>query len=899
MNNLEFNFSEASFNRLFPFYILIDNSLSIENFGKGLAKLCPEIKNSMIFIDCFTIKRPHLAKTTFQEIINIGNQLVVIESLNNDITLRGQFEQINNSLLFVGSPWFNSMDQVIEKKLTLHDFAIHDPLIDLLHVLKNSENTSQELKELLKTINDQKNKLKKDQEELNRLSLVASINKNGVVFTKSDGMIFWCNDAFLNQTGYSREEVIGRNPIEVGQCEFTDIGTMRMMTDLFFKGKPFEVELIHGKKDGSYFWTRTTGQPLLNPKGEVIQYYAIIEDISEQKQSSIKLIESENRLATLILNLETAMLLEDENRKIVLSNKKFCAMFGMDIEPEFLIGLDCSNSAEESKKFFKSPEKFVKRIDAILKEKKAVHHEELELVDGRFFERSFIPIYKDGNYNGHLWTYDDITLKKRYDESLEIEKNKYQSIIANMNLGLIEVDLNDTITLANKSFTEISGYSYEELISKKASDLLLTVKGQEIINSKNELRTQGVTDSYEVKVINKKGEKRNWLISGAPNYDFNGNVIGSIGIHLDITEQKEQEEQLYLLSLIAEKNINAVVIADAEGNIEWANTSFLKMSGFAMEELVGKNPGKLLQGAETNPETVRYLKEKISNGLPFNCEIINYSKTGKKYWVSIRGQALYNKKNEIVKFFAIQEDITSKKHLEEQQEELVENLAKSNKELEDYAQIVSHDLKSPLRSIHSLITWIKEDNDKEFNDKTLKYLSMVENKVEKMDHLIEGILTYSKIDKVNLISEQVNTYEIVQNIINIIHIPAHIKVIVANDLPVIKADRFRIQQLFQNIISNAVSYNDKPNGTIQIDWKMQDNNYLFSIKDNGPGIAKKNHEKIFQIFQSLNNNSKSTGLGLSIVKKIIDTYNGTIWIESEIGQGTTFYFTIPRQHGAT
>lgn len=996
MDRLKFNFSEDGFNRLFPFYILIDDTLKIKEFGKSLGKICPQIENSFSFVDCFEISRPHLENPTFHELVFNSNQLSVIKCKKSEISLRGQFELVNNSLLFVGSPWFQSMHQVVEKKLTLHDFALHDPLLDLLHVLNNQENTSKELKELLTTINNQKNKLKqankeihdialfptqnpdpliridtngnllkrnpaaeklssfvydgihyetedffkfiitkidldkerfifetqtdgkdfsfvckslkddgyvniygrditeqkKAQEELNRLSLVASSNENGIVFTQPDGKIFWCNEAYTKHSGYSKEEILGKTPIEIGFVEETDKDELKKMTSSFFKGQPFDVELKHGRKDGSSFWSKTKGQPIFDQNGKVTQFFAMIEDITKEKQSSTKLIESENRLSSLIVNLETAILLEDENRKILVANKKFCSMFGMEIDPSELKGMDCSNSAEESKRFFKLPDTFVNRITAILKKKEPVYNEELELVDGRVFERSFIPIIKDDKYDGHLWTYDDVTLQKRYDESLQIEKEKYRSIIANMNLGLLEVDKNDVITLANKSFTDISGYTLDELIGKKASDLFLTNESKELVKSKNTIREEGKTDSYEVKVIDKLGKKRNWLISGAPNYDISGKVIGSIGIHLDITEQKEQEEKLYLLSLIAEKNINAVIIADAHGKIEWANTSFIDMSGYSMEEIIGQKPGHLLQGEETNLETINYMRDRIAKGLPFNCEIINYSKQGKKYWVGIQGQALYNKKGEIVKFFAIEENVTKKKELEQQREFLVDSLAKSNKELEDYAAIVSHDLKSPLRSIHSLISWIKEDNDKEFNEQTTQYLTMIEGKVEKMDHLIEGILTYAKIDKVDVVSEKVNTQEVIQNIINIIHIPNHISVTITNNLPIVDADRFRVQQLFQNLISNAVNYIDKPNGIVEVSCSEEPKHFIFSIKDNGPGIAQENQEKIFKIFQSLEKSEKSTGLGLSIVKKIVDNYNGKIWIESEIGKGTTFFVQL-------
>jgi PAS domain S-box-containing protein len=892
MKDLGFEFDENSFNKLFPFYILIDSNLKIKGFGKSLAKTFPSIKKNDNFTSIFEVKRPFLENPDADGLKAIFDQLVVISTKNDSVDLRGQFQEHNGSILFVGSPWFVSMNQVREKKLTLHDFAFHDPLLDLLHVLKTQEITTQELKELLIKINNQKKDLKRDQEELNRLSLVASVNENGIVFTKPDGVIFWCNDAYLKLTGFSQEEIIGKTPIEVGKCELTNKEELKKMTVPFFEGEMFDVELVHGRKDGSCFWTKTKGQPILDSDGNVVQYFAMIEDVTEKKDADFKLIESEDRLSFLILNLQTGIILEDENRKLLLANKKFCSMFDFEEEPDTLVGMDCSNSIEDSKRFFKNPESYVERLNSIFKQNEPVYNEELELVDGRFFERSYIPVFRNGIYKGNLRSYVDITIKRKHEEILRNEKEKYSNIIANMNLGLLEVDQNDAITLANQSFCAISGYNPEDLVGKKASSLLLSEESIKLIESKNALRTKGVTDSYEVQVKNKKGENRYWLISGAPNYDVNGNTIGSIGIHLDITEQKEQEERLYLLSLIAEKNINSVVICDIEGRIEWVNSSFEKMSGYTNQEVVGIKPGYLLQGKETNPETINYLKNQISKGQPFNCEVINYSKSGEKYWVKIQGQALYNKKGEIVRFFAIEENISNKKFLENQREELVKNLAKTNKELEDYAQIVSHDLKSPLRSIHSLISWIKEDSDKAFGEQTLQYFSMIESKVEKMDHLIQGILTYSKIDKEELVKENVNTHHVIQSIIDIIHIPKHISINIKNQLPTLRADRYRIQQLFQNIIGNAVNYIENEQGLVEISSEEFKDYYVFAIKDNGVGIAKEHHKKIFNTFQSYTKSEHSTGLGLSIVKKVVDAYKGEIWVESELGQGSTFFVKL-------
>ncbi|QYS88011.1 sensor histidine kinase [Flavobacterium davisii] len=163
-----------------------------------------------------------------------------------------------------------------------------------------------------------------------------------------------------------------------------------------------------------------------------------------------------------------------------------------------------------------------------------------------------------------------------------------------------------------------------------------------------------------------------------------------------------------------------------------------------------------------------------------------------------------------------------------------------------------------------------------------------------MDHLIQGILTYSKIDTLENVYEEVNTNEIIQNIIQIIHIPENVKVTIANVLPIIQADQYRIQQLFQNLISNAVTYIDKPQGQVIVDYKDNNDSHLFSISDNGPGIAPENQDKIFTIFQSFTKHEKSTGIGLSIVKKIIENYKGEIWLKSQENIGTTFFIKIPK-----
>ncbi|PQJ20134.1 sensor histidine kinase [Nonlabens tegetincola] len=228
----------------------------------------------------------------------------------------------------------------------------------------------------------------------------------------------------------------------------------------------------------------------------------------------------------------------------------------------------------------------------------------------------------------------------------------------------------------------------------------------------------------------------------------------------------------------------------------------------------------------------------------------------------------------------------------EEQQNLLNNLEARNQELSDYAHMVSHDLKSPLRSIDTLSSWLQEDYKNSLDATGQQHLDTVRENVLKMDNLIDGILQYSSIDKHNSDFYDVHPNKIISEIINSIVVPENIKLVV-NELPVIKGDTYRVRQLFQNLITNAITYNDKEQGYIEIGYNNSEKG-MFYIKDNGIGIDKKYHQKIFKTFEKLENKKGSSGIGLSIVNKIIEYYNGQIWIESEPGIGTTFFFTLPK-----
>ncbi len=269
------------------------------------------------------------------------------------------------------------------------------------------------------------------------------------------------------------------------------------------------------------------------------------------------LIGSDSRMSVLMNNIKSGILFENEHQKVVLANKVFCEMFDIQLQPEAMVGMDYKGGAEQNKHLFENPDFYEQRIAQILKQRVPVYSDALFLTDGRTIERDYIPIIVQDKYKGHLWMYNDVTARKRQEKAVKIQVEKYRNIIANMNLGLIEVDQNDLILSVNDIFCDISGYHQNELLGQKSVQILRSKVNEKIIEKKIKLKEHGLIDIVQMPILDKKGEEHWWLMSDAPNYDDEGNLIGSIGIHMDISEQKQMEKDLEIARQKAEDSSKA------------------------------------------------------------------------------------------------------------------------------------------------------------------------------------------------------------------------------------------------------------------------------------------------------------------------------------------------------
>jgi len=483
-----------------------------------------------------------------------------------------------------------------------------------------------------------------------------------------------------------------------------------------------------------------------------------------------------------------------------------------------------------------------------------------------------------------------IAERKKTGEKLQLFRDLIDR--SNDNVFVIEPKWGRFLDVNNKA-CETLGYTQEELLNMSVKDIDETIpddsdwtehikevrkKGYIVLESRHKHK-DSTTFPVEINVKLITQEKEEFIIAVAR----------------DITERKQAAEKL-----AAERNKLQAIMAVIEGGITIQDREYniIYQNRFLEDKFggLGEKCYRVYEG-----------KEKVCEGCPVEKAFRDGTfYTAERKVVMPNGEIVYwdntaspimDAAGEVVSCVELARDITERKRVEERQDELLEKVERINKELKDFAYIVSHDLKAPLRGIKTLADWLSTDYADRLDDKGREQMSLLGNRVDRMHNLIDGVLEYSRIGRTEEKPVQVNLNDLIPTIIDTIAPPENIAITIENELPVIKCDQTRILQIFQNLLSNAIKYMDKPQGQIRISCVEEDGFWRFSVADNGPGIEEKHFDKIFQIFQTLSprDEFESTGVGLSVVKKIVELYGGKIWVESKAGEGSTFFFTLPKQ----
>lgn len=367
----------------------------------------------------------------------------------------------------------------------------------------------------------------------------------------------------------------------------------------------------------------------------------------------------------------------------------------------------------------------------------------------------------------------------------------------------------------------------------------------------------------------------------------------------EIAERKKAENALRIekayLEQLFDNSPEAIVMVDNEGGILRINKEFTKMFGYKIDEVFGTTIDTVVVPREFYDEAV-LITSRVKQKHSDTFETVRQCKDGSLINVSIIGTPVIVGRKQVA-VYGIYRDITKRVQAEERRAQLLAEIEHANQELKDFAYIVSHDLKAPLRGMGSLIDWLATDYGDKFDDDGRELLRLLSSRARRMNDLIDGILQYSRVGRIHEEKVEIDLNQLVGEVIESIVPPQHISVAIEGRLPTITGERTRMEQIFQNLIGNAVKYMDKPQGKVSVGCVSENGRLEFHVSDNGPGIEQKYFNKIFQIFQTLSprDDVESTGIGLTLVKKIVEMYGGRIWIESEVGKGSTFKFVLPRK----
>ncbi|HWR90568.1 MAG TPA: PAS domain S-box protein, partial [Dissulfurispiraceae bacterium] len=492
-------------------------------------------------------------------------------------------------------------------------------------------------------------------------------------------------------------------------------------------------------------------------------------------------------------------------------------------------------------------------------------------------------------------------IERKQSDELRLSEERFRSLSDSSPIGIFQTDTKGLCLYTNARWRELSGLAPEDCLGEGWVNAIHPEDRHRVSEEWNRSVTEGRDFSLPFRFRSPEGTVRWVHARAAPIRTADGKIVGYVGTDEDITERKKAEDALWesrrVLQLVLDTIPVRVFWKDRESRYLGCNRTFLKDAGLSsQEEITGKNDFELAwrDEAEIYRADDRLVMEKELPKLAY--EEPQTFQSGMRGWLRTSKVPLHDETGTVIGVLGTYEDITERKLAEARQVQLIKDLERANRELDEFAHIVSHDLKAPLRAIASLADWIVAEYADRLDDQGREKMMILMNRVIRLHDLVDAVLRYSRAVRGSEEPSEVDLNRVIPSIIDMLSPPTHITIRVEGEMPRIICDRTRIEQVFQNLLSNALEFMDKRRGDIRIRCSSENDHWKFSVSDNGPGIEERDLFRIFRIFETSgsHDDAGSTGIGLAVVKKIVEMHGGSVWAESRLGSGSAFFFTFPK-----
>lgn len=825
----------------FPFHLALDRELKLIQAGSTLRRICPDLESGVRLSEVFRAIRPE-GSMSAEWVRRNKLRFFLLEHLQSKLQLRGEFVPLPDSdtLLFLGSPWFTDAAEISSFGLGFEDFAIHDSVVDLLQVFQASKMALADAKKLAAKLTTQRAELRAANERLGqqeaetrKLALIAARTDNAVVLTDATGATVWVNEGFTRLTGYTIEEVLGKKPGAILQGPGTDQKIGRRMGERIRAGESFSEEILNYGKDGRSYWVAIEVQPIHNDAGQLTNFMAIETDITARRAA-------QQRLA---IQFEVSRVLAEASN-LAAAVPRLLQTVGENLG--WQVG-QLWRAAGDQLRFSEVWHPPTVSVAEFVSTSRTTNFSRNEGLPGR--------VWGSGNA---VWI-SDVTQEASFPRKTVAVKEGLRGAFA------FPILIRGGI------------WGVMEFFSRKIEE------PDEAL-----LRTFAIV----------------------------GSQIGQFIVRREAEEALRDTNTLQ--QAILEGANYSIISTTPDGIIKTFNSAAERMLGYTSEEVVGRATPALfhdlnevcMRAAELTQELGREVRAgfevfvaKAKLGKPDEREWSYLPKNGNRFHVLLSVTALFDERGKVAGYLGVASDITERKRIAGELVKAKEAAEAANLAKSEFLATISHELRTPLTSIRGFLQTLIADQDMPTPSRQ-EFLTVIHDQSLRLSRLVDDLLDLSSLEsgRTQFNDEPVNLRQLAQTCVTEItplagmkdqRIESHL----AANLPVFRGDPIRLQSIFTNLLSNAVKFTPT-GGTICVRLDLFNGTIRIAVEDTGPGIPADQRELIFEKFHRVYRRGASTagtGLGLPIVKAIVEHYGGRIEVESQVECGSCFRILLPAQ----